>query len=50
MLKNEDIKRLIKYHQTQLDHMPVEKLEANSDLAADDFAWIDALKATLIPF
>lgn len=50
MLKDKDIKRLIKYHQEQLNHMPIEKLEANRDLAADDFNWIDALKATLIPF
>lgn len=50
MLKNNDVKRLIKYHQEQLNHMPVGLLEENKDIAADDFAWIDALKATLIPF
>lgn len=50
MLKNKDIKQLINYHQAQLDHMPVGLLEKDKDLAADDFNWIDALKATLIPF
>lgn len=50
MLKNNDAKRLIEYHQEQLNHMPVGLLEENKDIAADDFAWIDALKATLIPF
>ncbi len=50
MLKNDDIKRLIKYHQAQLDHMPVGLLEKNKDLVADDFNWIDAMKAALRPF
>lgn len=50
MLKNNDIKRLIDYHQKQLGLMPVGELEKNKDLAADDFNWIDVLKATLIPF